>query len=92
MALVSVSDDKIQITILILRRGALSRVGGVKNLSNGWSKSIMFLNFDFRDGGKKSGDLDHPLLLMVKYISIYFDHGCRDDRAFGNGADVAFIC
>ena len=25
MALVSVSDDKIQITILILRRGALSR-------------------------------------------------------------------
>ena len=33
----------------------------------------MVINFDFRNGAKKSGRLDHPLLVMVKYISIYFD-------------------
>ena len=35
----------------------------VKNLGNGWSKSIVlenkvFLNFDFRNGSKKSGHLE----------------------------------
>ena len=39
---------------------------GVKNLGNGWSKSIVLenkvaINFDFRSGAKKSGHLDYPL-------------------------------
>ena len=47
----------------------------VKNLGNGWSKSIVlenkvFLNFDFRHGAKKSGFLNHPL---QSYGQIYFN-------------------
>ena len=48
---------------------------GVKNLGNGWSKSIVsenkvVLNFDFRHGAKKTGHLDHPL---QSYGQIYFN-------------------
>ena len=48
----------------------------LKNLGNGWSKSIVLdnkvvLNFDFRHGAKKSGHLElWPN--RFQYISIYF--------------------
>ena len=47
----------------------------VKNLGNGWSKSIVVeikevLHFDFRNEAKKSGHLDHPL---QSYGQIYFN-------------------
>ena len=47
----------------------------VKNLGNGWSKSIVVeikevLHFDFRNEAKKSGHLDH---LLQGYGQIYFD-------------------
>ena len=47
----------------------------VKNLGNGWSKSIFLedkvvVNFNFRHGAKKSGHLDHPL---QSYSQIYFN-------------------
>ena len=40
--------------------------GGGKDLGSGWSKSVVLenkavLNFDFRNGAKKLGPLDHPL-------------------------------
>ena len=49
--------------------------GGVKNLGNGWSKSIVLenkvvFNFDFRNGAKKLGHLDHPL---QSYGKIFFN-------------------
>ena len=47
----------------------------VKNLGDGWLKSIVVenkvvLNFDFRNGAKRSGHLDH---LLQSYGQIYFD-------------------
>ena len=41
-------------------------VNKAKNLGTSWSKSIVlenkvFINFDFRNGAKKSGHLDHSL-------------------------------
>ena len=45
--------------------------GGVKNLGNGWSKSIVLgnkvvINFNFRRGAKKSGHLNYPLQSFTK--------------------------
>ena len=43
-ALVSVSDDKIQITILILRRGALSSKDGIKDEERMEDEGIFWIN------------------------------------------------
>ena len=56
-------------------KGKGGKVAGVKNLGNGWSKSIVlenkvFLNFDVRHGAIKSGHLD---LLLQSYGQIYFN-------------------
>ena len=60
------------------RGGAGGGGGGVKNLSNGWSKSIVLenkvvLNFDFRHRAKNQVISTTQCKELAKCISIYFD-------------------
>ena len=49
-------------------------VNKAKNLGTSWSKSIVlenkvFINFDFRNGAKKSGHLDHRVTAISQFSS-----------------------
>ena len=68
---------------------------GVKNIGNGWSKSIVlenkvFFNFDFRHGAKKSGQSGHSFRKL--WLSLNLAVKEQNERVYKCGRSCNFFC